>query len=112
MRGCGRGAFMRGALPAPTVQLLLSFGQNCFRKPPLSYLMAWRILRVIFLNFKKQFTNLHRKHNPNFAKMPYSVNQKKTGEKHINFVASGIMGDLSSLCPFLSVFPKISTKTL
>ena len=73
--------------------------------------MAWRILRVIFLHFKKQFINLHTKHNPNFVKMPYSVNQKKTGEKHIKFVASRIMGDLSSLCPFPSVFLKISTKT-
>ena len=72
--------------------------------------MTWRIVRVIVLNFKKA-AKLHVKHNPIFVKMLYSVTQEKTGKKHIEVVASGIMGDLSSLCLFPSEFPNISTKT-
>lgn len=72
--------------------------------------MTWRIVRVIVLNFKKA-AKLHVKHNPIFVKMLYSVTQEKTGKKHIEVVASGIMGDLSSLCLFPFEFPNISTKT-
>ena len=56
--------------------------------------MTWRIVWAIFLNFKKPVTKLHVKHNPIFVEMLCSVTQKKTGEKHIKVVASGIMGDL------------------
>lgn len=72
--------------------------------------MTWRIVHVIVLNFKK-VAKLRVKHNPIFVKMLYSVTQEKTGKKYTEVVASGIMGDLSSLCLFPSEFPNISTKT-
>ena len=59
--------------------------------------MTQRIVHVIVLNFKK-VAKLRVKHNPIFVKMLYSVTQEKTGKKHIEVVASGIMGELSSLC--------------